>query len=122
MAKEIDVLLVEPGRLPRPAVIENNLKSMQNMVGGYIEVVYPFDNPNDILVCNEEGKIMGLPANRPLRNDAGQIYDIVHGTFFIVGSRGEDFASLNRDQMMDYTQMFSQEMILERKPRQNRHH
>ena len=39
--------------------IDGNLESMQEIVGGYIEAIYPFDDPI-ALVCNDEGKI-----NRP---------------------------------------------------------
>ena len=40
---------------------ELTLEFMQDVVGGWIEIV-TFENGN-MLVCNEEGKIYGLPEN-----------------------------------------------------------
>ncbi len=47
--------------------IEAGLNSMKEIVGGYIEMIAL--EPGLCLVCNEEGKIFGLPANRPLGMD-----------------------------------------------------
>lgn len=85
----IHVLLVEPGRAPRDVLIVSSLKSMQSIVGGYIEVVYPYEEPV-ALICNEEGKLLGLPLNRVLGG-----YDIIAGTFFLCGLREDDFGSLS---------------------------
>ena len=70
------VLLVEPEKYPRPVEIGTDLEDLQKAVGGYIEVTYPFDE-NVGIVMNEEGKLEGLPLNRALRDDEGQIYDVV---------------------------------------------
>ena len=51
----IQVVLCEPGKEARIATISNTLPSLQQIVGGYIEAVYPFDDPVAI-ICNEEGK------------------------------------------------------------------
>lgn len=48
------------------------------------------------LICNEEGKLMGLPLNRALFDDDGHIYDIVSGNFLIVGLGEEDFTDISR--------------------------
>ena len=82
------VLMVEPGKSPYAAEIESGLKSLQAAVGGDIQAVYPYEDPV-ALICNEEGKLMGLPLNRALFDDDGHIYDIVSGNFLIVGL-GED--------------------------------
>ena len=57
--KKINVLIVEPEKNPVPAVISDTLEAEQEIVGGMIEAVYPFDDPVAI-VCNEEGKINGM--------------------------------------------------------------
>ena len=46
--------------------------------------------------CNEEGKLVGLPFNRALRDEEGRVYDIVVGTFFLCRAlaEGEDFDGL----------------------------
>ena len=81
----MQVLVVEPERRPELREIDGSLKSMQSIVGGLIQSVYPFDDPV-ALVCNDKGKLMQLPANRGLRDKDGQIYDIVFGTFFLCGA------------------------------------
>ena len=45
-------------------------------------------------VCNEEGKLEGLPLNRALRDEDGDIYDVVAGTFMVVGLTDDSFGSL----------------------------
>ena len=58
---KLTVLKVEPGKAPEEVTIPNTLDAMQHVVGGYIEVVYLEDA---CLVCNEEGKLIGLEGNR----------------------------------------------------------
>ena len=99
------VLLVEPNQHPRPVEIGTELEDLQEAVGGYIEVVYPFDEPVG-LVMNEEGKLDGLPLNRALRDDNGEIYDVVAGSFLVVGLTDEDFGSLTPDQMKAFEEKF----------------
>lgn len=99
------VLLVEPNQHPRPVEIGTGLEDLQGAVGGHIEVVYPFDEPV-ALVMNEEGKLDGLPLNRALRDDNGEIYDVVAGSFLVVGLTDEDFGSLTPDQMKAFEEKF----------------
>ncbi len=101
----IDVLLVEPGQYPRPVTIGTDLESLQETVGGYIEAVYPFENPVAI-VCDEEGKIDGAPLNRALRNEDGDIVDIIAGPFFICGIDEDSFTDLPADLADKYDKMF----------------
>ena len=105
-AKEtMTVLLVEPDKHPRQVEIGTELEDLQNAVGGYIEVVYPFDEPVG-LVMNEEGKLEGLPLNRALRDDDGHIYDVVAGPFLVVGLTEENFGSLTPEQMTAFEEKF----------------
>ena len=91
--KSIEVLLVEPGQYAKMATIGSDLKSMQDVVGGSIQEAFFFRDPVS-LVCNEEGKINGMPLNRAIRDDVGNVVDIVAGIFFICGAEGESFSSL----------------------------
>lgn len=63
-------------------------------------------------VCNDEGKLLGLPWNRTLTDDHGVPYDIVCGTFFVAGLKEDDFASLTDQQIEKYKDKYSNEMIL----------
>lgn len=101
------VLVVEPERRPEVWEIDGSLKAMQDIVGGWLQPVYPFDDPV-ALVCNDEGKLMNLLANRGLRDKDGQIYDIICGTFFLCGAPAgsEVFTSLTQEQIERYQKRF----------------
>ena len=60
------ILLIEPERSAVEKEIDGSLESMQEIVGGTIQAVYPFADPV-ALICNDEGKLLGRPPNRALR-------------------------------------------------------
>ena len=109
--QKLRVLVVEPGKTPAVRAIDRSLESMQRLVGGYIQAVYPFDDPL-ALICNEEGKLLGLPMNRTLRDERGVPYDIVCSTFFLAGIAEDDFASLTDRQIEKYTDYYRREAVL----------
>lgn len=99
---QINVLIVEPMKEPYTKIIDKGLSSLQSIVGGWIECV-SFDEVNyDItLVCNEEGKLDGLPGNRRIGND------IIAGTFFITKTNDEgEFVSLSESEIQKYSDRF----------------
>ena len=103
------ILKVVPEREPEVTEISGTLESMQELVGGLIQALYPFDEVV-ALIANAEGKIMGLPLNRALKDrGTGEVYDIIAGTFFLCGAPpdSERFTSLSEEQVWRYTQMFS---------------
>ena len=103
------VLLVEPNADPRIIEIDGSLASMQELVGGLIEAIYPFNAPV-ALICNDEGKLIGLPQNRPLKHpETGEIYDIVYGPFFLCSAPAdsENFESLPNDLIEKYSKVFA---------------
>ena len=80
--EQIKVIYCEAGHKARIAEVDNNLGAFQGLVGGWIEEYMPYDD--DIaIVCNEEGKTMGLPLNRAVTSEDGQLLDIIAGDFFI---------------------------------------
>ena len=107
LRREITVVLLEPGKLARPAAIDASLESYQKIVGGMIEAFYPFEEPVCI-VCNEEGKLDGLSLNRAVYADSNrrEMLDIIAGTCFICDCSGEDFGSLSPEQLHRYTEQF----------------
>ena len=54
------ILVVEPLEAPKIKEIDGSLEAMQKEVGGYIQALFPFEEPV-ALICNEEGKLHGLP-------------------------------------------------------------
>ena len=103
----LSVLKIAPGQHPQQVEIDNNLKALQEAVGGTIAAVYPFADPVAI-ICNDEGKLMGLPLNRALRDENRQMYDAIAGTFLVVGLGEEDFASLSPELTQKYEELFHQ--------------
>lgn len=99
------VLLIKPGKKPETVDIEPGLESLQKMVGGDIQVVYPFDDLVGLIV-NDEGKLKGLPLNRALRDAKGEIYDIIVGDFLVVGLTEDDFGSLSDELVKKFTGLF----------------
>ena len=99
------VLMIEPGKAPYEAELDGSLESMQEAVGGGIEGYYPYAEPVAI-VCNDEGKINGLPLNRAIYNQDGEMIEIMAGTFFIAGLGEESFADLPDYFMEQYKEQF----------------
>ena len=66
--EKISVVLVEPNKYPEVVEIEDTLEAMQKIVGGYIEQYMPFDDEVAI-ICNDEGKLNGLPLNRAIYSE-----------------------------------------------------
>lgn len=100
-------LVIEPVKQPVVKEIGNTLKDMQRMVGGYIQAFYPWMDEVAI-ICNDEGKIMGLPLNRSIFGEHGELVDIIAGTFFICGAPMDSgkFTDLPEDLIEHYTRMF----------------
>ena len=105
--EKMTVLVVEPMKEPYAKVIDPGYRALQKEVDGLIQAVYPYEDPVAI-VCNDEGKLMGMELNRALRDEDGQIYDIVAGTFLVVGIDDDDFGSLSPDMVQKYTDLFKQ--------------
>lgn len=105
--ENLSVLLVEPGKCPKAIEIEDTLEAMQNIVGGDIEVYEPFDDEVAI-VCNEEGKVKGLPLNRAIYSDRGEIVDIIAGAFLVCYAPvdSEGFSSLPETLAEKYKEYF----------------
>lgn len=101
------VVRVEPYKPPYEKEIDSGLKSLQHEVGGWIQAVYPFEDPVAI-ICNEEGKINGMELNRALRDENGEVYDVIAGPFLLVGLGEENFTSLSDDMTDKYKEVFAQ--------------
>ncbi|MCI9083976.1 MAG: DUF3846 domain-containing protein [Lachnospiraceae bacterium] len=103
--EDITVLSVKPFREPCIITIPNKLRTLQDQVGGMIEAIYPFEDPVAILL-NDEGKLNGSMPNRGLYDKSGNLYDIIAGTFLIVGLSEEDFCSLSEELSAKYMEKY----------------
>lgn len=97
--QNIKVLIIPTDKEPYETTIENTLEASQKIVGGYIELVCPYEDEAVCLIVNEMGKLEGLPYNFPLINlEDSQIVDMVAGQAFICRSDDEgEFASLTEE-------------------------
>ena len=102
MSSTMTVLKIMPGHKPERITMPHTLEAMQEKVGGYIQAIYPYEDPVAI-----EGKLMGLEPNRTVRDpDTNEITDIICGSFFICGLVEEDFCSLTEEQATKYSKLF----------------
>lgn len=99
------VLVVAPRQPPRVKEIPSGLEGLTDTVGGPISAIYPFHDPV-ALICNDEGRNMGLELNRALYNGMGQAYDVIPGTFVIAGVGDDGFTSLPEDMAEKYSRRF----------------
>lgn len=102
------ILVIEPLEKPYIKEIDGRLESMQKIVGGLIQAIYPYEDKDVALICNEEAKLIGLPLNRALYDDKEQIYDIIAGTFFLCQALAdsENFESLTDEQIKRYKEKY----------------
>ena len=89
MTKNIKILMKRPGETPTVVEPANDLAALQHLVGGYIETVTIAKDM--VVICNEEGRLLGLPYNTKIGN-----MEFV-GTILLAGVRRDSFADLPVD-------------------------
>ena len=102
----IHVLKVMAGEEPVAVTLTNELTALQDAVSiecqerGLIEIV---NLSEDVcLLCNEEGKLLGLPLNRRIG------FDIIAGVFYVCGqNRQGDLCSLSAQHMEYYKRLYA---------------
>ena len=83
------ILKKEPGGVYYLKEIPNTLEAMQAEVGGHIETVSFVTDC--CIICNEEGRLLGLPYNDHILG-----IDFV-GPIFFAGTKGEEFCDVPID-------------------------
>ncbi len=104
--EKIRVLVVEPRKAPYVAEVEPSVCTLEYEVGGAFLPIYP---SNDLvaILYNKEGKKQGLELNRSLYDEDGNLYEILAGTFLVVGwEEANQFTSLSDEMIRKYTQKF----------------
>lgn len=105
--REIKVLKIEPKKAPEVVVLKNELRKLQKAVSidapeiGLIEII---EIDSDVcILCNEEGKLIGLEPNRRFCND------IICGVFYLTGQDYENghLKSLPENLMEYYSKLFA---------------
>ena len=101
----ITVVMCEPDKMARVAIVGTELNDFQKAVGGGLFTpYYPFEE-QVCIVCNDEGKINGMPLNRSVKKD-GKVVEIIAGPFFICDCSGPNFGSLSKEQQDKYLKQF----------------
>ena len=91
MAKKIRVIIKRPDEeFGHVCNVSNRLENLQNTVGGYIETIGlgTFHDQNVMIICNEEGKLLGLEPNFFFHGD------YIAGTIIVVGVKADEFDDL----------------------------
>lgn len=58
------------------------------------------------VICNEEGKLIGLPPNRAIKDENGKTYDFLVGDFLVVGLGESEFCSLSPEMIEKYKKVY----------------
>ena len=92
------VIYKYPGRPAEVRDVPNTLEALQGLVGGYIETVTVATDA--AIICNEEGRLIGLEPNCTLLG--------VHfvGSIVVAGVAGEEFTDLSEDGVKVFLVMF----------------
>ena len=99
--KEMQVLIVRPGEYAKRATIDGTLESMQHLVGGMIEVVYPWEE-RAVIVCNDEALLLNMKPNRFV----AEIQEPIFGSFFVCGLGDGDLVGLTDEQLERFEKKF----------------
>lgn len=104
--ERIRMLEIAPLKPPRLIEVDHTLENLQELVGGTVQAVYPWDSDLVAVLCDDEGKFKGYPANRILTDEDVNPYDILVGTFYICGLTRDDFGSISDELAEKYTEKF----------------
>ena len=103
--ERIRVLLIAPMEPPRLVKIDHTAEELHRLVGGEIACTYPWADLVGLIYA-EDAIALGYPLNRTLYDENGIPYDVVKGTFVIVGLGREDFCSISDDLAAKLTKRF----------------
>ena len=105
--EQMTVLMVEPGYAPYEKTIPNTLEAKQELVGGLITAIYPYEEMVAI-VANDEGILLNMEFNRSVEGGYGGVF----GSFFVCGLTEDSFCSLPPDQIERFKEKFHKAEIL----------
>ncbi len=103
---KVKVLVVEPRKVPYVLEIDPNPGALEAALGGTSEKVIYTDDPISILV-NPEAKERGMELNRSLYGTDGKPFEVIAGTFLVVGlDKDGAITSLPENMIQKYSQRF----------------
>lgn len=106
MSKKIKIVIKRVDRPFELVEVDNDLKTLQEIVGGYIEIIYQFPN-NLLLVADEEGTLKGKKINLVKSSNI----TLGVGDMFLVNQRAGNFASLTKTQIDSIKRIFKADIV-----------
>lgn len=102
MGQKIKILLVEPGKAPRPATVNSTIEEVEGMLGGPAQLGCFL--PQRVMLVSRQNT-EGLVPNRRMPGKK----ESIRGTFLLCGipEEGGDFASLSQNQMEEFRSLFA---------------
>ncbi len=99
MKGKIKVLVLSPDKEPEVREIENELETVQGIVGGYVEARYWSTATTGLVVilCDEDGKL----KEKPICMAIGP--HLFVGTIVLASQKGYELASLTQEQIKKWT-------------------
>ena len=92
--KEVKILYINDEGDCYERTVTNDLKTLQDLVGGYIEVVYIDDL---ICIVNEEWRFLDFEPVFAFEVMPDH-WDVIPGKSFFIGDAGEEFRSLSEEE------------------------
>ena len=100
-------IVIKPGKFAREEVLDLSYSALRSLVGGNIEMTYPFEDEYLAVISNEESKLLDLPPNRAIRSANGSVIDIYCGTMVVVALAPEgEYRDLTRREAKTVLQMW----------------
>ena len=94
---KLKAIILKPGKFARITEIDPTYKNLSSLVGGRLEMTYPFEDEYLAVISNEEAKLLDLPPNRASRRTDGTVADIYCGTMVVVALAPEgEYRDLTR--------------------------
>ena len=93
-------IVIKPGKTAKVTDLDLSYHSLRTLVGGYIEMTYPFPDEEIAVISNEEAKLLDLAPNRAIRRADGTVIDIYCGTMVVVALAPEgEYRSLTTEEV-----------------------
>ena len=100
-------IVIKPGKYARIEDIDPTYSTLRSLVGGNIEMTYPFEDEYLAVITNEEAKLLDLPPNRAARRNDGSVADIYCGTMVVVALAPEgEYRDLTNKEAKTVLQMW----------------
>ena len=104
---KLKAIVIKPGKFAGVKDINPTYSALRSLVGGNIEMTYPFEDEFLAVISNEEAKLLDLPPNRAARRTDGTVADIYCGTMVVVALAPEgEYRDLTKREAKTVLQMW----------------